>query len=104
MIKEQLDYAFKCFDSFVESYEFIENNMEIIDYGCGQGGASIRFLDKFYQDFKTYISKIKLIEPSSLALQRARRTLENYSSDIQIVVINKKLNHVTHKEFYFCYK
>jgi hypothetical protein len=97
-VKEQLDYVLKCFNSFMGSYEFIENNMEIIDYGCGQGGASIRFLDKYYQDFKTYISKIKLIEPSSLALQRARRTLNCYSSDIQIDAINKKLDDLTYYE------
>lgn len=99
MIKRQLDHVFKCFDSFVESYEFIENNLEIIDYGCGQGGASIRFLDKFYKVFKTSISKIKLIEPSPIALQRARRVLECYSSDIQIVSINNGLDYVTHEEF-----
>ncbi len=98
IIKSQLDYVFKYFDSFVESYEFVENKLEIIDYGCGQGGASIRFLDKFHKDFKTYISKIKLIEPSPLALQRARGILECYSSDMQIVAINKELDYVTHKE------
>ena len=99
MIKRQWDNIFDSFDSFVgESYEFVESDLEIIDYGCGQGGASILFLDEFYKDWKTHIAKIKLIETSSLALQRATEILECYSSDIQIVAINKELDHITSKE------
>ena len=50
------------------------------------------FLDEYYSDFKNDISKIKLIDPSSSALQRAKMILECYSSNLQIVGINKKLD------------
>lgn len=93
MVKSQWENVFYNFT--IESFE---SDVEIIDYGCGQGLGSLLFLEEFYPDFKKDISKIKLIDPSSLALQRARGILECYSSDIQIVGINKKLDDVTSKE------
>ena len=98
MIKNQWHHVFNKFDPFVESFNFSENSLEIIDYGCGQGGGSILFLDNFYHDSKADVIKIKLIEPSALALRRARGILECYSADIQVVAINKELDHVTYKE------
>jgi antitoxin component YwqK of YwqJK toxin-antitoxin module len=74
------------------------DGVQIIDYGCGQGGASLCFLDKFYKAYKKNISKIKLIDAGSLALQQGKMFLENYSSDIQIVAINKELDDLETKD------
>jgi hypothetical protein len=93
MIEQQWKIVFKNFK--ITSFD---DGVEIIDYGCGQGGASLLFLDKFYKDFKKAISKIKLIDPGSLALQRARMNLEPYSSDIQIVGINKNFDDLETKD------
>ena len=88
MIARQWKIIYPCIKDKITSFIDV-NGVEIIDYGCGQGGASLLFLDKFYSDFKKNISKIKLTDAGSLALQRAKMFLENYSSDIKIVDINK---------------
>jgi hypothetical protein len=91
MIRSQWENVFKIcrVDSGVK-------DVEIIDYGCRDGLASFLFLEKFYSDFKKGISKIKLIEPSSLALKRARIILQRYSPNI--VHINKKLDDLETKD------
>jgi hypothetical protein len=93
MIKSQWEMVFR--NCSVGSYK---GGVEIIDYGCRDGLASLLFLDKFYWDFKKGISKIKLIEPSSLALQRAKTVLECYSPNTQTIDINKKLDDLETKD------
>jgi hypothetical protein len=93
MIKSQWENIFKI--CRVGSYS---GGVEMIDYGCRDGLASLLFLDKFYSDFKRGISKIKLIEPSSLALQRARTILQCYSPNTQTVDINKTLDDLETKD------
>ena len=93
MIKNQWENLFKKFK--VGSYA---GDVEIIDYGCRDGLASLLFLDNFYWDFKNGISKIKLIEPSSLAIQRAKTVLECYSPNTQVTNINKKLDDLETKD------
>lgn len=82
----------------LNSFELTKADLVIIDYACGQGLASVLFLDEYYQTHKKHISKVTLIEPSLLALQRAKKILKCYSSDIDIIKINKKLDDVTSKE------
>lgn len=61
----------------MQPYFFDQLNevIEIVDWGCGQGIASLCFLqvlkerDKGY--YEQFIRKITLIEPSKSALQRA---------------------------------
>ena len=91
MIKSQWENVFK--NCRVDS---CDKDVEIIDYGCRDGLATLLFLEKFFSDFKKGISKIKLIEPSSLALKRARIILQRYSPNI--VHINKKLDDLETKD------
>lgn len=93
MIKSQWEIVFR--NCSVGSYE---GGVEIIDYGCRDGLASLLFLDNFYWDFKKGISKIKLIEPSSLALQRARTVLECYCPNTQTNDINKNIDDLETKD------
>ena len=111
--EDQLDLYWKSYGRMVKSHwkevfndcenvniDFFGGDAEIIDYGCGQGMASILFLDNYW-DFENNIYKIKLIEPSPVALQRARGIIEIYqffSSKIQIVGINKKLDDIEKKD------
>lgn len=73
------------------------DNIEIIDYGCGQGLASILFFDKWQQKRKV-TSKITLIEPSKIALDRAENILQCYLPKAEIISVNKTLDNVTQKE------
>jgi len=71
-----------------------EHKIQIIDYACGQGIASIALLNnleklKFPID---KINKITLIEPSPIALNRANYFLHNSS---KTTTINKKLDEIT---------
>ncbi len=72
-------------------------NIEIIDYGCGQGLASILFFDKWQQN-RIVTSKITLIEPSKIALNRAESILRCYLQKGKIISVNKTLDNVDQKE------
>jgi len=72
-------------------------NIEIIDYGCGQSLASILFFDKWNQK-RIVTSKIILIEPSKIALDRAESILQCYLPKAKIISINKTLDNVTQEE------
>lgn len=53
-------------------FEGIDNPVEIIDWGCGQGLASLVLIDYLKENrINLDISKIILIEPSELSLKRA---------------------------------
>jgi hypothetical protein len=92
MIKSQWEKILK--NLKIDSFD---SDVEIIDYGCGQGLASLIFLDEFYPVLKGRISQIKLIEPSKIALERAKSILKYYSPEMQIVGINKKLDNLKPK-------
>tara|TARA_B110001469_G_C9619771_1_gene308774 strand:+ start:45 stop:800 length:756 start_codon:yes stop_codon:yes gene_type:complete len=91
MVKSQWMEVLKTFD-------LGNDKLEIIDYACGQGLASVLFLDKFYKTHKNLISKITLIEPSSVAIHRAKEILSFYNPTLALSVISKKLDDVTGKE------
>lgn len=70
-----------------------KHKIQLIDYACGQGIASITLLN--YLEKKKFpidkINKITLIEPSHIALNRATHFLHNSSKTI---VVNKKLDEI----------
>ena len=79
-------------------------NIEIIDYGCGQGIGTIAFLDFLAENtnFGCSISKIKIIEPSSVALKRAalncRYALKSKQQNAPVEAINKKIEQLSEHE------
>jgi hypothetical protein len=79
----------------LSEFEFPNDDVEIIDYGCGQGLASILFLDKYHEEYREHISKFILIEPSKLAIKRAEGILNCYDPQFKIDTINKSLDDVT---------
>ena len=81
--------------------EISSSDIQILDWGCGQGLATICLLDFFQEHSVPYelIKKIVLIEPSLLALERAFTHVNAYIRDSErITKINKLLNDVSEQD------
>lgn len=76
MHTEKLTYAFKQLSHYIKSAEKID----IVDYGCGQGLATMCYHD-FIKDcnLQQQVRSITLIEPSALALSRAELLCNRFS-------------------------
>ena len=88
------DAYLKLFKDLAENPQFDNSSqIEIIDYGCGQGIASFVLLNELDNiDFPIEnISKIILIDPGKVALDRADFFL---NKSTKIVKINKYLNDI----------
>jgi hypothetical protein len=72
------------------------SKINIIDWGCGQGIASMIFLENFDSDI---VNNITLIEPSELAIKRAALHIRKYNQNILIKTICKKLDDLQTKHF-----
>ena len=78
--------------------------IEIIDYGCGQGIGTICLVDyiKEQTNRNCNIEKVKLIEPSVLALKRAvlntRYSLKSFNQPENIVAVNKELDDINSQD------
>jgi hypothetical protein len=91
------------FEALVNSREFDlrGQSIEIIDYGCGQGIGTVGLIDclKSYPSFRYTINKVRLIEPSLLALKRAslhvRYSLQSARQPQVVHSINKGLDDIT---------
>lgn len=72
-----------------------EEQIQIIDYGCGQGLASICYHDYIIgHNPKQKITKIVLIEPSTLALSRAELMCSCFYPDAEIVAVNSSFDNL----------
>ncbi|MCD8408531.1 hypothetical protein LNI96_11445 [Tenacibaculum dicentrarchi] len=78
--------------------ELFNSDIEIIDWGCGQGLASISFLDHF-KDSISLVSQTTLIEPSEIALKRASLHVKKFDDKIKIKTINKDLDSLFNSNF-----
>ena len=85
MHKCKLEEAFKNFP-FID----INDDLEIIDWGCGQGIASVFLINKLKErNLIDKLKKVTLIEPSSAALKRAKLHVENsLNSEVELVEQN----------------
>lgn len=67
-----------CFNEF--PFAEINQPIEVLDWGCGQGLASLVLCDFLINnEIELSVSKITLIEPSTLSIKRAALHLQNYS-------------------------
>jgi hypothetical protein len=75
MHQQKMKIACSEIDQNIDVQEIMtDNDIQIIDYACGQGTAAIEFLGYIRnKNFHTDISKVVLIEPSKLSLNRAGR-------------------------------
>lgn len=84
----------------------LTSNIEIIDWGCGQGIASVHFASKL-RDFNhiSKLQKITLIEPSVKALERAKanvtQTVDNNveieTKNLYLPSVNSQSAHIIDK-------
>lgn len=62
------------------------SNYTLVDYGCGQGIATLAFLDYLAQQSYTKHLNIILIDPSKIALNNAQNYIKNYAKERQIPI------------------
>ena len=75
-------------------YQDLGMRIHIVDWGCGQAIASLCFLESLEQrGLLSYVRKVTLIEPSKVALNRAKRNIEQALNghSVEIVCLNQKL-------------
>ena len=92
MHQEKLNLAF----GYIDDYILETKDISIIDYGCGQGLASIVLAD-FMRQHECDIDCIKnitLIEPSKQSLKRAETYVQSIYGNGSIKVVNKDLNNL----------
>lgn len=85
------------------SFAYIPNqlfnyDLNIIDWGCGQGLASVSFIDYFNVNINQ-VKNITLIEPSELALKRASLHIKRFDKTIDVSTINKDLDSLSTADF-----
>ena len=70
-----------------------EHDIQIVDWGCGQGVATMVYLEYINSNQKNKnITKINLIEPSEIALKRAALHIKKMGPNIPVRTINKDLD------------
>lgn len=78
----------------------VQEELEIYDWGCGQGLASVCFMEYLNEENINYVfNKFTLIEPSEIAIKRASLHLRKFITDIQIITINKDLDSLENSDF-----
>ncbi len=96
MHKAKLDTAFACLPDVSSIFS---EEIEIYDWGCGQGTASICLLDFLRSNNIAHnIVSVNLIDPSIPATQRAKEVLSCYE-DIRVNVVNKTFDDLDEQDF-----
>lgn len=94
----------KLFEAFNDFYasrpDLFSSTLELYDWGCGQGTASICFLDWLSQkELNCVVKKINLVEPSESATSRAADVLKCFGKCSDIAVIKKTFDELVPKDF-----
>lgn len=94
MHKEKIITALSSINNPLEEFS---NGITIIDWGCGQGLATVCFFDYLSSlGISPSIRKVILVEPSRIAIERAQLHTHLYLADnSKIQCINKYINDVT---------
>lgn len=95
MHKEKVDYAL---DRLPHYRQLFSNDLEIFDWGCGQGMATICTLDFLrLRKISSKIKRITLIEPSIAAVSRASAIINCYPecSNIELRIVNKPFDELS---------
>ena len=74
--------------------------IEVIDWSCGQGLASIVLLEYMREhNIQMSIDKVMLVEPSKIALQRASLHVRHFNNDISITTVLKDMDSLSSEDF-----
>lgn len=86
----------------IPTSELQYQNIEIIDWACGQGLASIVLLEYIQKHhISLNIEKVVLIEPSDIALKRAALHVKHFNSTCQLQTILKDNDSITNEDIGF---
>ena len=97
MHKAKLDTAFGCIPADIDLFS---KELEIYDWGCGQGIAAICLLDFLKSKNKQYkIKRIHLIEPSKEAVKRACDVIECIDSNLSVTTTVKVFDDLKQEDF-----
>ena len=97
MHKAKLDTAFT---SLPMSEDVFGDEIEIYDWGCGQGTASICLLDYLItKDINYSINHIHLIDPSKSAVNRAAEIIPCFDSSISVKATTKVFDELSTDDF-----
>lgn len=97
MHKAKLDTAFGCIPADIGLFS---NELEIYDWGCGQGIATICLLDYLKSKNVSYkIKGVHLIEPSKEAVKRANDVIECIDSNISVTTTTKVFDELKQEDF-----
>ncbi len=77
---------------FLKNIRIPEGRLRLVDYGCGQGLACAILFDHYRNMITERIDEVVLIEPSVVALERAKAIVECYNIDASIKIQCKKLD------------
>lgn len=77
---------------FLSDVRIPPGRLRIVDYGCGQGLACALLLDHFGNDIIERIDEAVLIEPSTIALARAKSIFRCYCKTSHVIDLCKKLD------------
>ena len=75
-----------------------DRKLTITDYGCGQGLATALLFDHYGPALRNQVRQIVLVEPSAVALERAKSVLKTYCPGSDVYIVNKKLDDVQQEE------
>lgn len=73
-------------------------NITLLDYGCGQGLASLLLLDCVQEEFRYDVSQVILIEPSDIALTRAEHIVQICYPNARIRRVHCNFDSVTNRD------
>lgn len=86
----------------IEGLPFAElkESIEVVDWGCGQGLASVCLVEKLRErNLIQNLKKITLIEPSTAAIDRAKLNVSLAAPDIKLTALQLGLPPTMHLEF-----
>ena len=86
MHQQKLNIAFRKLP-----YSAFSRDINVIDWGCGQGLGTIGLLDFIRNKYPNCrVKEVILIEPSTIAINRAEVNVKTWGRNIEIKKINKK--------------
>ena len=92
MHNAKLQYAF----NHMQSRVLDNDKIAIVDWGCGQGLASLCYKDFLKErNSQQQVTQITLIEPSQLALSRAELLCSCFYPNAKIVAVNKHFDELS---------
>lgn len=83
--------------ALLDQFELPSSSVELFDYGCGQGTASLLLAERFPSAL-TNIDSLTLIEPSQVALSRATEVANCVFEDSKIFSLNTTAEQLTVKK------